>query len=69
MMYDQAYVIYLPDLELLGNFRYEVKPGQEESWKSLTTGDYGKFSSVCDATMVGLARNTKTKKFSCTVGE
>lgn len=45
MMYDQAFVIFLPDDELVANFRYEVKPNQEDHWDSLETGDYGKFTS------------------------
>lgn len=57
MMYDQLLSIHLPEDDLFANLRYEVKEGQEAQWDRLQTGDYDKFWSVCDATMVGLLRS------------
>jgi len=69
MMYDQAMIIKLPDQDLMANFRYEVMEGLEDSWSNLSTGDYGKFDSICTATMMGVLRDRDSKEFSCAVGE
>jgi len=57
MMYDQLLSIHLPEDDLFANLRYEVKEGQEAQWDRLQTGDYDKFWSKCDETMVGLLRS------------
>lgn len=65
MVYDQAFKVELDNgLRFLSNFKYTVKPtiskdptqdGAEE-FVSLKTGDYNKFDSHCDKTMVGFVQ-------------
>ena len=61
-IYDQSFKIELENgVRFLANFKYSVKPeisrqpivDGEGEFISLTTGDYVKFDSQCDKTMVG----------------
>ena len=64
-IYDQAFKVELENGQrFLANFKYAVKPqiskdptkdGAEE-FVSLKTGDYNKFNSHCDKTMVGFVQ-------------
>jgi hypothetical protein len=64
-IYDQAFKVELATgIRFLANFKYAVKPtiskepttdGAEE-FVSLKTGDYNKFNSHCDKTMVGFVQ-------------
>jgi len=64
-IYDQAFRIELDNgLRFVANFKYSVKPeisqdptkdGQEE-FLSLKAGDYNKFDTHCDRTMVGFVQ-------------
>ena len=80
-IYDQSFKIELQNgLRFLANFKYSVKPeisreptadGPAE-FTALQTGDYGKFDSQCDKTMVGFVQNMPTvthKSFSMTEHE
>jgi hypothetical protein len=72
-VYDQALEIELGNgLRFLANFKYAVKPdisiepttdGAEE-FVSLKTGDYNKFNSHCDKTMVGFVQDIPSEKAS-----
>ena len=65
-IYDQAFKVELENgMRFLANFKYSVKPqisqdptndGAEE-FISLKTGDYNKFNSQCDKTMVGFVQD------------
>ena len=55
MMYDQAMLIFLPEVDIMANFRYNVH--STKSWTSLQTGDYDDFMSICGETMAGVARH------------
>ena len=61
-IYDQAFKIELENgLRFLANFKYTVKPNITANpltssftmMADLKTGDYNKFNSECDKTMVG----------------
>jgi len=64
-IYDQAFKVELENgMRFLANFKYAVKPtiskdptkdGADE-FVSLKTGDYNKFNSHCDKTMVGFVQ-------------
>jgi hypothetical protein len=65
-IYDQAFKIELENGQrFLANFKYSVKPeisreptvDGESEFISLSTGDYNKFDSQCDKTMVGFVQN------------
>ena len=66
VVYDQSFKVELDNgLRFLSNFKYTVKPtiskdptqdGAEE-FVSLKTGDYNKFDSNCDKTMVGFVQD------------
>lgn len=55
-------------MRFLANFKYSVKPeisrqptvDGESEFISLSTGDYVKFDSQCDKTMVGFVQNVPT---------
>ena len=68
MMYDQAIILYLPDQELMSNFRYNVKPNTKKSWTALQTGDYDEFNFICNETMAGVSRSKSNGEFSCMHG-
>jgi len=64
-IYDQSFKIELENgLRFLANFKYTIKPElsalpQQEGashFESIKTGDYGKFDSQCDKTMVGFVQ-------------
>jgi len=64
-IYDQAYQIQLENgLRFLANFRYSLKdytpatttPAAFAQMSSLKTGDYAKFNSECDKSMVGFVQ-------------
>jgi hypothetical protein len=60
-IYDQAYQIQLENgLRFLANFRYSLKDYtlnvQFAQMASLKTGDYGKFNSECDKSMIGFVQ-------------
>jgi len=68
-IYDQSFKIELDNgLRFLSNFKYTLKPNiskdpEDQSVKSFTqlkTGDYGKFDSQCDKTMVGFVQTIPT---------
>ena len=65
MIYDQALVIELPSKKLTANFKYTVNT-TPHNYDRLSTGDYDKFISHCDSTMVGF--QMKDNKFSCLIG-
>lgn len=87
-IYDQAFKVELENgMRFLANFKYSLKDkiskdpiedGADE-FASLTTGDYQKFDTACDKTMVGfvqsiprLSQETYTMnqhKISCFWGE
>ena len=70
-IYDQAFKIELKNgLRFLANFKYTVKPeiskeptkdGSDE-FQSLKTGDYNKFDTHCDKTMVGFVQTMPSIK-------
>ena len=65
-IYDQAFRVYLDNgTRFVANFKYSVKPevstdptadGQSE-FANLKEGDYSKFDSQCDKSMVGFVQN------------
>jgi hypothetical protein len=64
-VYDQSFTVELDNgLRFLSNFKYSLKtdisknPGQElvQTFNGLKTGDYAKFDSHCDQTMVGFVQ-------------
>ena len=65
-IYDQAFKVELENgMRFLANFKYAVKPtiskdptkdGADE-FVALKTGDYNKFNSHCDKTMVGFVQS------------
>jgi len=64
-VYDQSFEVELDNgLRFLANFKYTLKqdisPNPQadvySKFMSLKTGDYGKFDSRCDATMVGFVQ-------------
>lgn len=64
-IYDQSFKVELENgLRFLANFKYTIKPDisalpQKEGsdkFESVKTGDYGKFDSQCDKTMVGFVQ-------------
>lgn len=68
-IYDQSFAIELENgLRFLANFKYTIKPeiSQEPTsdggikFKDVKTGDYGKFDSHCDQTMVGFVQTIPT---------
>ena len=68
-IYDQSFEVELENgLRFLTNFKYTVKsdvspkPSQElfQKFETLKTGDYNKFDSKCDQTMVGFVQNIPT---------
>ena len=61
-VYDQSFKIELENgLRFLANFKYSIKPtisahpvkDGAEKFEAVKTGDYGKFDSQCDKTMIG----------------
>lgn len=65
-MYDQSFVVELENgLRFLANFKYSLKsdiskePVSEQASKfdGLKSGDYAKFDSLCDQTMVGFVQH------------
>ncbi len=61
-IYDQAFKIELENgLRFLANFKYTIKPNISSDpindgynkFVQVKSGDYGKFDSQCDKTMVG----------------
>lgn len=61
-VYDQSFKIELDNgIRFLANFRYSIKPSISQvpekdgavSFADVKTGDYGKFESECDKTMIG----------------
>ena len=61
-IYDQSLLVELENgLRFLSNFKYALKPEistdpvkeQVTQFAALKTGDYNKFESMCDQTMVG----------------
>jgi hypothetical protein len=71
-IYDQSFKVELDNgLRFLANFKYTVKPeisqdptqdGADE-FSTLKTGDYSKFDTQCDKTMIGFVQ-TMPKKSS-----
>lgn len=69
-IYDQAFKVELENgIRFLSNFKYTVKPeisqdptkdGADE-FQNLKTGDYNKFDTACDKTMVGFVQTIPTK--------
>jgi hypothetical protein len=68
-IYDQSFKIELENgLRFLANFKYTVKPeiskepegDKFKNFAQLKTGDYGKFDSQCDKTMVGFVQTVPT---------
>lgn len=68
-IYDQSFSIELENgLRFLANFKYTIKPeiSQEPvedgavKFKDVKTGDYGKFDSLCDQTMIGFVHTIPT---------
>lgn len=68
-IYDQSFEVELENgLRFLANFKYTIKnnisakPSQElvQKFDGLKTGDYNKFDSHCDQTMVGFVQNIPT---------
>lgn len=67
-VYDQAFKIELENgLRFLANFKYSLKPEVSPNPQALAqthfsqlselkTGDYGKFNSECDKTMIGFVQ-------------
>lgn len=64
-IYDQSFKIELENgLRFLANFKYSVKPDISQhpytegadKFEQLKTGDYGKFDSQCDQTMIGFVQ-------------
>ena len=64
-VYDQSFKVELDNgLRFLANFKYSVKPTISEDptkdgadeFISLKTGDYNKFDTQCDKTMVGFVQ-------------
>mmetsp|Transcript_35490 Transcript_35490/g.54292 ORF Transcript_35490/g.54292 Transcript_35490/m.54292 type:complete len:99 (+) Transcript_35490:464-760(+) len=64
-IYDQSFEIDLDNgLRFLANFMYSVKPNISalpqkdgyDKFESIKTGDYNKFDSHCDKTMVGFVQ-------------
>lgn len=87
-VYDQSFTVELENgLRFLANFKYNIKgsishnPQRDGGGKfaDVKTGDYGKFDSQCDQTMVGFVQTmpTRTKerygmkdhKVACFYGE
>jgi hypothetical protein len=65
-IYDQAFTVELGNgIRFVANYKYSVKPEISEDptkdgaamFSSLKTGDYNKFNSECDKTMVGFVQN------------
>ena len=61
-VYDQSFKIELENgLRFLANFKYSIKPELSQNpnrdgvaaFSQIKTGDYGKFDSQCDKTMIG----------------
>lgn len=68
-VYDQSFKIELDNgLRFLANFKYSIKketssnPVKDgaDKFESVKTGDYGKFDSQCDKTMVGFVQTIPT---------
>ena len=66
-VYDQSFAVELENgMRFLANFKYTIKdeiakssgkPSQlMQTYETLKTGDYGKFDSHCDQTMVGFVQ-------------
>lgn len=64
-IYDQAFMVELDNgLRFIANFRYSVKPNISANpandlfskFTGLKTGDYDRFDSVCDKTMIGFVQ-------------
>lgn len=87
-IYDQSFKVELDNgLRFLANFKYVLKPEISEDplkdglqeFNTLKTGDYNKFLSKCDNTMVGFVQtmpkistekySMKNHKVSCFYGE
>lgn len=70
-VYDQSFKIELDNgMRFLANFKYSLKPtisadpAKETDFKKLDdlkTGDYAKFNSECDKTMIGFVQNIPEK--------
>lgn len=72
MIYDQALTIELdqggPVERITANFKHTVKNSVSPSdWADLQTGDYSKFDSICNQTMVGFWQ-TDGPAISCVIG-
>jgi hypothetical protein len=68
-VYDQSFKIELDNgLRFLANFKYSIKketsanPVKDgaDKFESVKTGDYGKFDSQCDKTMIGFVQTIPT---------
>lgn len=68
-IYDQSFKIELENgIRFLANFKYTIKPEisslpqteGSDKFESTKTGDYGKFDSQCDKTMVGFVQTIPT---------
>ena len=69
-IYDQSFKVELDNgLRFISNFKYSVKPQISEDptkdganeFISLKTGDYNKFDTQCDKTMVGFVQKMASK--------
>lgn len=77
-IYDQSFKVELENgIRFLANFKYTIKPElsalpQTEGashFETIKTGDYGKFDSQCDKTMVGFVQtmpNMNKEKYGMT---
>jgi hypothetical protein len=68
-IYDQSFSVMLENgMRFLANFKYTIKPEISKNpiedgaikFKDVKTGDYGKFDSQCDQTMVGFVQTIPT---------
>ena len=76
-VYDQSFVVELENgLRFLANFKYTLKPdvtkdpvhAQASKFDGLKSGDYAKFDSLCDQTMVGFVQNIPSSSPNKTQG-
>jgi hypothetical protein len=70
-IYDQAFMVELENnMRFIANFKYSLKedvspnPTQElfQKFADLKSGDYNKFDSQCDKTMVGFVQEVSSGK-------
>jgi hypothetical protein len=68
-VYDQSFKVELDNgLRFLANFKYSIKKeisvlpvvDGEKKFEDVKTGDYGKFDSQCDKTMIGFVQTIPT---------